>query len=229
MTIRVLVAFSMVYLVLPLFPANLPMPLLMCSPLNVCFTSFTSKHSKYKSSKRNSATASWISNPRTNACIKSADFCSADSSSVLSVVFNSTFLNFKFIRISIFICFVTGVYKAIQCSFSGENLCAGTFTFRYIAFWPFSTTSCFPRGAKIGRNGSFGFASANNAFNFGSSATSDSSTSFPVLLSTTASFSSSSFFLAFGMTQSKMSQPPLFRHPFFSLSLSLSVVAREVL
>mmetsp|Transcript_7715 Transcript_7715/g.25505 ORF Transcript_7715/g.25505 Transcript_7715/m.25505 type:complete len:242 (+) Transcript_7715:146-871(+) len=208
MTIRVRVAFSMVYFVLPLFPANLPIPRLMCSPLSVCFTSFTSKHSKYKSSNRNNATASWISNPKTNACIKSADFCNADSSSVWSVVFNSTFFSFKFMRMSIFICFVTGVYSAIQCSFNGESLCDGTFTFRYIAFSPFFSF-CFPKGAKIGRNGSFGFTSENNDITaFLSSsfspmiriASSFDDTGFPVLFSTTTSSSSSFvFFSLFGI------------------------------
>mmetsp|Transcript_6976 Transcript_6976/g.25661 ORF Transcript_6976/g.25661 Transcript_6976/m.25661 type:complete len:256 (-) Transcript_6976:116-883(-) len=155
-TMRVRVAFSMVNFVFPDLPASRPMPLDMCSPFNVCFTSFTSKHSRYKSSSRSNATASWTSNPSKNACTKSADFCNAPSSSVSFVVFSSTFFAFKFMRMSIFIFFVTGSYSAIQFSFRGVNRFDGTFTFLYSAFFPESSAT--PRGANTGRRGSSGIS-----------------------------------------------------------------------
>ena len=52
------------------------------------------------------------------------------SSSVSFVVLSSTFFVLRFMRRSIFICFVTGSYRAIQFSFRGVNRFAGTFTCR---------------------------------------------------------------------------------------------------
>lgn len=125
-TILVFVTFSMVNLVLPPLPANLPIARDWWSPLICCLTSCISKDSTNKSSKRNNAKASSTSNPQRNAFTKSAAFWRYEMSEVSGAVLISTFLVFKLKRICSFKCSVTGVNIFSQFSFKGEYLCAGT-------------------------------------------------------------------------------------------------------
>ena len=136
-TILVLETFSIVYFVLPLFPARRPTALAKWSPLSD-FTSVTSNVSRKRSSSLKRANASSISNPITNALMKSAAFWTLAMSSVSFHVLISTFLALMLKRIWSLRCSTIGVKIFIQFSFNGVNLCLGIGFCGFLMVSPFS-------------------------------------------------------------------------------------------
>mmetsp|Transcript_72806 Transcript_72806/g.194326 ORF Transcript_72806/g.194326 Transcript_72806/m.194326 type:complete len:224 (+) Transcript_72806:96-767(+) len=125
MTIRVRVAFSIAYFVLPSFPAMRPMHRARWSPCRR-FTSFTSNDSMNRSSSLSKAMASCRSNPNMNALQKSADLVRDMMSVQLGPTFISMHRLLVFIRTCSFMCSTRGAISSFQWVFSGVSRWWGT-------------------------------------------------------------------------------------------------------
>ena len=138
-TILVRVEFSIANFVFPFSPQIRPIARLRWSPWSV-LTSFISNDSRYRSSSLSTATESYMSKPSMKHLRKSVPFWIAPMSSVCLDVLSSTARLLVFIRTCSFMC-STSVLRILSHScLRGVNLCLGTGTLLYSAFFAKSAT-----------------------------------------------------------------------------------------